>query len=244
MKWLFLLLLIANLLFYGYSQFAEPTAAPDWRSREVNADKIKLISAEAPEPGKPGVDSAATATEPKPADAKPAEPTPAEAPAPLAAQDAANSCMVWKGLPERDLLRAKSKLKALKLANAPAEQLISDGPTKFWVYIPPRNTLAEAQRKGDELKGLKIDDYYVVNDGGKWQNAISLGIFSTREAADRRLESLRTVGVKSAVVRERGDGVHSATLSLSGISSEQKEKLQALAAEFKGTTLDDSRCSR
>jgi hypothetical protein len=57
-------------------------------------------------------------------------------------------------------------------------------PLGFWVYIPPAETLDQAQETGRRLRRKSIDNFvYVV--GAEKANAISLGLFATeREAAE------------------------------------------------------------
>ncbi len=55
------------------------------------------------------------------------------------------------------------------------------GETDFRVLIPPASSIEEAFRKLRELKSLGIDSY-IITQGGQ-ALGISLGVFSTREAA-------------------------------------------------------------
>ncbi len=50
MKWLFVLLLLGNLLFFAYTQLESPPAQVDWRSREVNAAQLRQVAFGASEP--------------------------------------------------------------------------------------------------------------------------------------------------------------------------------------------------
>jgi hypothetical protein len=62
---------------------------------------------------------------------------------------------------------------------------------------------ADVERKIGELKALGVREFFVVQEPGVWQNAISLGIFRSDEAANVFLASLRQRGVRSAVVTRR-----------------------------------------
>lgn len=233
MKWLFALFLLANLLFWGYTRLAVPPAPPDWHIREVNADKIRLVPIEPPAPPKP----AEPVVEAKPAALEIAAP-----PAPEILKPASNLlCFNWRGIAATDTERLKQKMTALKL-NTQMEIKMPDGPAHYWVYLPPRNTPAETQKKAAEYKRLGVEDFFPVTDGGKWQNAISLGIFSTKEAAERRLAELRDKGVKSAVVREREDGLHTASVSLKGIAPQSRELLENTVKSFRGSALAEDKC--
>lgn len=266
MKWLAALLIVANLLFYGYSQLAQPPAE-DWRARQLNADKVRLqtgepapaakekpaeAAAEAanPEAAPAATDIAAKAEADKAAAAKAAQAAKAEASkveAAKAAQAAkaeadkvaAKVCLIWNGLNSQEFGRAKVRLAKLGLR---AEEEAPSGNGKFWIYIPPRDNLADAQHKASELKALGVSDYFVVNDGSKWQNAVSLGLFSQRDGAERRMSELKEQGVKSAVLRERNDGVHAGKFRLQQLNAEQAGKVKTLAGAFAGSELNEEAC--
>ncbi|MFC4160163.1 SPOR domain-containing protein [Chitinimonas lacunae] len=228
MKWLFALLVLANIVAYAYIRLAEPPKPVDWHGREIKADQMKLVSGAQPEAAEAPnrIDQAASMPASKPA-------TPANG--------GALACYRWSGIAPNTLSRAKNRLAALKLGGDTQIQA-PDGPVRFWVYIPPRPDRADAVRKAEELKGLGVEDFYVVNDNGKWQNAVSLGIYSSEEAGQRRLDDLKNRGVKSAIMRERGDGVHTATIFVRGIPAERGAELGRLPNAFKGSELAEVKC--
>jgi len=71
-----------------------------------------------------------------------------------------------------------------------------DDATRWWVYIPPLPTRAAANQRVAELKKQGVDDSSVINDDPVWRNAISLGVFSSEEAASRRVDDLKRRGVR------------------------------------------------
>ncbi len=73
----------------------------------------------------------------------------------------------------------------------------------FWVFVPPLPSKQEAERKAAELKKFQVPEFYIVQDAGPQRFSISLGVFSTREAAEDRLQQLRNKGVRSAEIGER-----------------------------------------
>jgi len=77
------------------------------------------------------------------------------------------------------------------------------GSSSFWVNIPPLKNKREAESKATELKKLGIKDFFIVQESGPNNLAISLGLFSSKEAADVALDALRDKGVRSARVTER-----------------------------------------
>jgi cell division protein FtsN len=146
--------------------------------------------------------------------------------------------MRWSGTGQEQSDSMRQRLKSLGLASSEAN--ISG---KVWVYIPPQTDLELANRKAQQLSSQGVQDYYVINNGGRWQNAISLGVFSSREGAERRLNELKNQGVRSAVVRERDDSPSHTVFTLRKISPEQQQKLEKLNSQLKGAQLQTSNCS-
>lgn len=61
----------------------------------------------------------------------------------------------------------------------------ASGNTKYWVMLPPYPDLNKATEAAAALQSMKIKDFFVVRSG-EYANAVSLGVFSTRERAERR----------------------------------------------------------
>jgi len=213
MRTLFLVLLLANVAFYAYTQFFHwSSQLNDAEIREINADKITRLTT-----------PIVTATPDK--SIQPAE---------------ASACLRWTGLSSVAIETIKPQLATLQL-NVQQEQNNIE-KTSHWVYIPPRLNLVDAQRKATELNRLGIREHFVINDGSAWQNAISLGVFSTQEAAKQHLKQLQRKGVRSAVEGEKKDTISSITLHINQVTPKQQEDLQRLANNSKGSQLQTIDC--
>jgi hypothetical protein len=176
MKLLFLLLVLANLGFYAYSQGYFPqTADPadEVMRQPLNPDKIHILN------------SVQVAGLPK---VKP--------PSKMA------SCLEWGTFSVSDATKAEQSLQGLALGDRLSERRIEDTGS-WWVYLPPQGSKANADKKIGELKRLGVEDYFVVQDEGKWHFGISLGIFSSKDAATKQLEAVRAKGVHTAQAAER-----------------------------------------
>jgi len=77
------------------------------------------------------------------------------------------------------------------------------GRQLFWVYLTPRDlrASAEAAMKDLQLKGVK--DIRLINEGDL-SNAISLGLFSSQAAINRRLNEIKAKGYQSVVIPYSG----------------------------------------
>lgn len=102
------------------------------------------------------------------------------------------------------------------------------GAASYWVFIPPLGSKQEVDNKVAELKKLRVPELYVVQESGPNNRAISLGLFSTKEAANARLELLRGKGVKSAKIGERHAKPASIGLEMQGPESESEAVRQLL----------------
>ncbi|MBV1774478.1 SPOR domain-containing protein [Burkholderiaceae bacterium DAT-1] len=276
MRNLFIVLLLGNLAFWGYSSLSTPPAPIDWKVRQVAADKVRLIA-----PGEPMHVETAPVAEPATQDEKQAASVVAEekssgedkqanmTKAPeadlhtskesVAQKDdkaatksvhdkvvekaSEKMCVVWRGIDPEQLSIVKRKLASVP-GKLDFDVHLPEGPSRFWVYIPPRASLADAQRKAQEITERGMEDNFVVNDGGKWQNAISLGVFSSREAAERRLADLKQHNVQSAIIRAKDDSLRTATLTFKAMDVGQADEIAKLNKSARGSVIASQRCEK
>lgn len=85
----------------------------------------------------------------------------------------------------------------------------------WWVFIPPQADRNTAVKKANELRALGVTEFFIVNDGPQ-QFAISLGVFSSEEAAQSHLAQLRSKGVRSAQAGPRNAGKGRQQLEVKG----------------------------
>lgn len=77
-----------------------------------------------------------------------------------------------------------------------------------WVYLPPYENRKQALKIAAELARKGIKDYYVVTDK-EFRNAVSLGLFSDKGRANRRMAHIRTLGYQPRkMVRYRDRTYH------------------------------------
>ncbi len=228
MKWIFAILLVVNVAFFGMMQLGGNRTAEAARGHEpVQAEKIRLL----PEaPAKPEPAPAAPGAPNKPAETAAAEPKPVV-------------CLEWSVFSADDAKRATQALDKLqlgdKLAQYPATK--QDG---YWVYMAPRKTLQEAQKKVEELKRRGVQDSFIMRDGLKWQYAISLGVFSTEEAAAKYLGQLREKGVNTAVSAPRTHDTGSVVFQARDSSDGMAAALAKLKLDFPGSELKATECRK
>ncbi len=217
MRWTFALLLIANIAFFTVMQLSQGRPDGDSMASHApfNAEKIHLLQE----------------TELTPVQEQPA--------APLLV------CLEWGVFPKPELERAQNALKPLQLGEkAVTVRNAPEKTSKYWVYISPLKSRADAQKKQEELKGLGIEDSLVMQDNNKWRHAISLGVFSTQEAADKYLAELRTKNnIKSAKSGPRTLDAGVASLLIKASGENLEADLVRLKQDFPGTELKAVPCT-
>jgi hypothetical protein len=270
MKKLFWILLLGNVVLYAVMKsngfgMAEPEvqAQPDF-----NGDMIRLIAeprntqtrvqppsrttpAPAAVPVAPTVAAPAAAPVAATVASKVAAPVPApakvasipEQPAAMAASGSDTSaCLEWGDFSGADLARATAALSAMQLAGKLSRRQV-EHDRGYWVYFPPLGNKAAVNRKVREIRALGITDYFVVQNAGPWQNAISLGVFKTREAAQNYLNYMHTKGVHTAKVGERASKFKETIFMLDGLDAGTVVKLTALQKDFPGSELSVVPCT-
>ncbi len=214
MRLLFLIVLLANVVAFGYLRYAEGRAGADAQIAllQINPEKMKLLKA--------GAATSAPRREK------------------AAAAPGAEVCLEWSGFGAEDAPRAAAALAKLELGDKLVQRETSEG---YWVYIPPLKSKAEADKKTVELKTLGIGEFFVVQDSGQWRFAVSLGIFKTEEAAGNYLAQLRQKGVRSAVVRPRG--APSSVFVIRDPGDAMAAKIAELKSEFPNAQLKAAACA-
>lgn len=216
MRVLFLLLLLANLAFFAWARFfapPHPSTDPRPPAQQIEPDKLAILT--------PAQVASAQAPKGKPiAEAAPA------------------ACVEWGGFSVADARRAEQALEPLALG-ARLGQRRAEETAGWWVYIAAQPNRQAAQKKAAELKGLGVDEWFIVQDEGRWRWAISLGVFRSEAAARSRLETLTAKGVRSALVGERETQLEKIWLQLRNVDAALAARLKELSAGFEGSELRD-----
>lgn len=226
MKWLFWLLLLANLMFFSFIQWGEILIGENKNLKHqssLNEEKIKLLDAPNAAPA-PSLSSAVLAT----------------------SQDQrafTDVCLEWGEFSGTDSARATAALATLKLADR-LTQRQTEYAIGYWVYMPPTQTRAEMDKNIAELKAHNVKDYFTVQEVGPWKNAISLGVFKTDKAARKAFDSLRAKGVKTAVMGELMSKFKLTVFVLKSPDAAAIEKMVTLQKEFAGSAVHLVACDQ
>jgi hypothetical protein len=152
------------------------------------------------------------------------------------------ACLEWGEFSGASLKLAKAALSALQLGNdldkRQVERIIG-----YWVYIPPLKSGDAVKQKVAELKELNVEEYFIVQDAGPWRNAISLGVFKSKEAAQNYLNVLNTKDVRTARVGERAGKDKVTIFIIRGVDTKAEAKLFAIQRDFPGSELQKIPCA-
>lgn len=246
MRLLVLLLLLLNLLTFAWIQWGQPEPPPV--PAELHPEKIRIVGDSA-SPAKADatvpaaqVTAANAVADNKAADTPPVSPAAAPAAgttAPPATKPVVHGvCMEWGPIAINRVEDAQIRLNRLKLGDRLSAEDAATHGGPYWVYYPPLKTKADADNKAIELQSKGVKDITVVRDG-KWQNAISMGLYSKEAIANLRVDNLKKLGV-TAQIEARGKAARLFTLR--DLSPEEQTRIKQLQANFGGPVLRKTAC--
>ena len=106
------------------------------------------------------------------------------------------------------------------------------GRQMFWVYLAPQETQAQAEAALKDLKQKGVSDLHLIRSGDLL-NAVSLGLFSSQSAVNRRLNEIKAKGYQSVVVPySGGKKIHWFDVSIVQNSSYVNELFTGFPARF------------
>lgn len=153
------------------------------------------------------------------------------------------ACLEWGGFGREEGERARARLESDGLGGKVSTRT-GEPPTSFWVYLPPAPSREETNRRIEALKAKGLADYFVVQDPGRWRNALSLGLFRSEESAQKFLDEVRAKGFDYAELREGGPKAEALTLVIRDPTDAEAARVAAMRADFPGTELKAATCAQ
>lgn len=176
MRAVVIVLLVANLLLLAW-QFLGPQPEPPPRSAPLAASPLVLL-AELPAMPQPPAEPASEAPPALPSDTETVGPP---------------ECLALGPYLDRDVaMAARERLGAAGITAVP-RAVDASQRLGYWVFTPPAESRSDADDVVDRLRRAGVRDFYVVADG-IYQHAVSLGVFSQEDTAERHAERLRALG--------------------------------------------------
>jgi hypothetical protein len=222
MRWWLWLLLVVNVGLLAYFNLDTIVPKPPAEDRTISAEKLKVLSA-------------------KELEAMPKR----EAPPPpevVASPAEITSCYKWGNFSSTNLPSAQVVLVRLGLSADVNQEAVANQDRRFWVYYPPLKNAELAQQKANEIRGLGVEELFIVQDS-QWRNAISFGLFNEEQLASNLLKDLQDKGVKGVTKALRNPGKALSSLLIKGVTPAMALELHKTKHEFLGTELAPAACS-
>lgn len=150
------------------------------------------------------------------------------------------ACLEWGNFIGMELEHAQAAIVRQQLDNKVELEAMGKVPV-YWIHIPPLKNKYLAEKKMEELRKLGVTTYSRVQENNKWDNAISIGFFHNIEDAQNMMVSLRSKGVRSAIIGARN--LEQMKFVVRAPSEDIIGKMTELKQEFPGSELNTIRCS-
>lgn len=219
MRFLFWLLLLANVgvLAYFNQDKLYPQPAVNKQPVDIQASKLQLLNDKDLE----AMPKRMTLTKTR---ALPNSPT---------------ACYTWGSFRKQQLEAVQTILDAMNVNYSAFQD--SSQSIRHWVYKPPVASYELALAKGEELKKLGINDFFIVKSS-ELANAISFGVFKNEDLALKLMEDLRKQGVRKVVKSVRNQGDSTITLNLIDVTAPIREQIKKNQPDYPLTNIKKADC--
>ncbi|MDR0247446.1 MAG: hypothetical protein LBI16_03495 [Burkholderiales bacterium] len=217
MRFLLIVLLLANLALFLYVRGGDAPSAPT--PLPIAADKIVLL--------KPLAEG---------------EPVPAASP-PSTSPEPAATCLEWGPITDAQLGNARAALSRIPEIGA-YQEIRRQGPIRFWlVSIDGFNNRTSAINRANELRRQGINDISVLEPEPESGSAfaLSLGVFSSEQGAQSRATSLNEKRISGIKVTPRGS-VISVFFIVSNATPALEQHLRELSPRFADSSVQSAAC--
>ncbi len=150
------------------------------------------------------------------------------------------SCLVWGNFYEEQIKYAGTVLSEL-FPDLFYSQEESGDTIMYWLHIPQLPNKEAANREINKLRNHGIVSFRVKDDG-KWENAISLGMFYDQKDALKQFKEIEKKGITNAKIEERS--VILKKIVIHNPTPRIKEQMQKLVEQFDETQLAQDKCER
>lgn len=209
MRMLCLLLILANVLYFTWSQMIDVHVRDlDRKGSKPIEPPVRIVLAREMLEANPQERSIEQIRDVQPPAVEPLGKETSPAPSVAAAQDDALSCTSIG--PFADLPQASQAQAALRAAGFQPRQRVAQGElwAGYWVSVQGLETREAAESALSMLTGSGIGDVYLM-PGSDPPNVLSLGVFSDYQRAQRRVEEVRALGLTARIEdRKRAGSVY------------------------------------
>src|SRR5262245_42828140 len=231
MKLAFLLLALANLLFFAWQQgvfggLPEAGREPERVNRQVEPERIRVLT-------QSEVQALRVKAKEIPREAPPpAPPGTSAVPAPIAAADlVGSSCVEVGDFTIENSERVRQRLATIATGDRLTVRSV-DAPGWFMVFVPPFKTRTEADRKADELRKAGVKELLVIADNSPMRYGIALGSFKDQDLANRHFADLERRGIRGVRVADKPSNVQVTRFQVRAVDAAMADVLRSVQKEF------------
>ena len=233
-----IVVLLANAGYYAWTHgllrawglAPQEQSEPQRMDQQIKPETLQILKAHPAKAPATTTSSAPSATPPATTPAPPpSAPTVAEAPPP---PPDPTECLQAGVFDDRQAEVLRTAAAALPRGSWALDPIPLPG--RWMVYMGRFDDMETLDKKRAELRARKVD---FDRAGGTWEYGLSLGRFSSKEAAERELANMNNKGVRTArVVQERADAA-GFTLRLPAVNDALRAQLNVLRPALAGKTL-------
>jgi hypothetical protein len=213
-RFLFFLLVLAALALGAHLWLSSQAQRADFRLREKNPGEVRIVGITPPSLAAQRAEQTRRTVQ----------------------SLAGAACVEMSGIASTDAQRARDALASMQLGNRLAERRV-DVVTRYWVYMPAAPNRRAAEATAAQLRRQGVTELSVRPD-----NAISLGVFSTEEAARRFLATLEPKGVQGAEYGPFARDLRELVFLVREPDTELVARLAAMQRDFAGSQLRAVAC--
>ena len=208
-RFLFFVLLLAVLGFGAHLYLTASAEKVDFSARERNRDEVKIVGVTAPVVAAQRAEASRRTV-----------------------QDLSGAaCVEFFGIQPADAQRAQEAFASMQLGPRLVERRLEE-VTRYWVYVPPAPDRRAVEARMAEIRKLGVTDLSIRPD-----NAISLGVFSTEEAARRFLAATQNKGVRGIEYGPFAKELREVVMLVREPDTELIARLTVLQRDYPGTQL-------
>lgn len=202
MRFFFLLLLVTNLAFFGWQFFApveEQGEGSPYGGVQIQNQGLQLLS-ELSDEAHPATRKLVPVIEDEPEPsveliAVEAQPEVAEVNTVIQTDLATKTCYQSSPFSTKKEVEAFGKMLGEAGVENSTQQTIQVQKHNYWVMLKPYKSREKANEASDILKKRRIKDFFIVRTG-QYENALSLGVYSSKERAELRRNEIIDLKVR------------------------------------------------
>ena len=208
-RFLFFLLLLAVLAVGAHLWLSVQSEKSDFSARERNRDEVRLVAVTPPSVAAERAEESRKTVQ----------------------SLAGAACVEFSGIAAADAQRARDAFAALQLGTRTSERRVEE-ISRYWVFIPAARDRRTAEAAMAQVRRQGVNDMSIRPD-----NSISLGVFSTEEAARRFLTSIEAKGVRGAEQGPFGRELRELVMLIREPDTELVARLALLQRDFNASQL-------